>query len=383
MADQDYYELLGVSKSASADEIKKAYRRMAMKYHPDRNPGNKEAEEKFKLIGEAYAVLSDDQKRAAYDRYGKAGVDPSAAGAGGFGGFGGFGQGGFGDGFASTFGDIFGEMFGGGRAQTERRNQRGADMRFDVEITLEQAANGDRVDIRVPSWEDCHTCHGTGCKPGTSKTTCSTCRGQGYVRMSNGLFTVQQTCPDCHGEGEVIKEPCPDCHGEGHTRTAKTITVSIPAGIDDGQSIRLSGKGEPGRNGGLAGDLFVRVHLKEHPLFRRDGDDLHTELPISFVTAALGGEVQVSTLEGEKSIDLPEGTQSGKTFRMRGKGIRNLRTGENGDLFLHIRVETPVNLSTKQKNMLKEFEASLKEGGDKHTPGKQSFFDKMKGFFSG
>lgn len=383
MADQDYYELLGVSKSATADEIKKAYRRLAMKYHPDRNPGNKEAEEKFKQIGEAYAVLSDDQKRAAYDRYGKAGVDPNAAGgAGGFGGFGGFNQaGGFADGFAS-FGDIFGEMFGGGRAQ-ERRDQRGNDLRYDVDVTLEEVAHGAKVDIRIPTWNECNTCHGSGCKPGTSKTTCTTCRGQGTVRMSSGFFTVQQTCPDCGGTGQVIKDPCPDCHGEGHVRTAQTVTINIPAGIDDGQSIRLSGRGEPGRNGGRAGDMFVRVHIKPHDLFRRDGDDLHTELPISFVTAALGGEVKVQTLDGERSINLPEGTQSGKTFRMRGSGVKNVRTQEAGDLFLHIRVETPVNLSAKQKTMLRDFEASLKEGGDKHTPGKQSFFDRMKGFFTG
>lgn len=383
MADQDYYELLGVSKSATADEIKKAYRRMAMKYHPDRNPGNKEAEEKFKQIGEAYAVLSDDQKRAAYDRYGKAGVDPSAAGGtGGFGGFGGFNQaGGFAEGFGA-FSDIFGEMFGGGRAQ-ERRDQRGNDLRYDVEVTLEEAAHGAKVDIRIPTWDECHTCHGSGCKPGTSKTVCPTCRGQGTVRMSSGFFTVQQTCPDCQGTGQVIKDPCPDCHGEGHVRTAQTVTVNIPEGIDDGQNIRLSGRGEPGRNGGRPGDLFVRVNIKPHDLFRREGDDLHTELPISFVTAALGGEVKVQTLDGEKNINLPEGTQSGKTFRMRGSGIKNVRTHEPGDLFLHIRVETPVNLTSKQKGLLREFEDSLKEGGDKHTPGKQSFFSKMKGFFAG
>ena len=382
MADQDYYELLGVSRSASADEIKKAYRRLAMKYHPDRNPGNKDAEEKFKQIGEAYAVLSDDQKRAAYDRYGKAGVDPSAAGAGGFGGFN--QAGGFGEGFASSFGDIFGDIFGTGRAQQAGpRERRGADMRFDVEITLEQAANGDRVDLRVPTWDECHTCHGSGCKPGTSRVTCPTCRGAGSVRMTSGFFTVQQTCPECHGSGQVIKEPCPDCHGEGHVRSAKTITVTLPAGIDEDQSVRLAGKGEPGTNGGPAGDLYVRVHIKPHELFKREGDDLHTELPISFVTAALGGEVSVETLDGSKTITLPEGTQSGKIFRMRGKGIKNVRTLEPGDLFLHVRVETPVNLSTKQKNMLREFDASLKEGGEKHSPGKQSLFDKMKGFFKG
>ena len=381
MADQDYYELLGVSRSATADEIKKAYRRMAMKYNPDRNRGNKEAEEKFKQIGEAYEVLSDEQKRAAYDRFGKAGVNQN--GGPGAGGFGGFNQGGFGDGFASTFGDIFSEMFGGGRAETRTREQRGGDIQYDAEITLEEAAKGATIDIRVPTWDECHTCHGTGCKPGTGKSTCPTCHGQGVVRMSNGLFTVQQTCPECHGSGEVIKDPCPDCHGEGVLRSASTISVTIPAGIDDGQSIRLAGKGEPGRNGGAPGNLYVRVSIKPHDLFKRVDDDLHTELPISFVTAALGGDVEVKTLDGVSHITLPEGTQSGKTFRLRGKGIKNVRTKEEGDLYLHIRVVTPVNLSAKQKSLLRDFDASLQEGGDKHEPGKQSFFDRMKGFFSG
>ena len=381
MADQDYYELLGVSKSASADEIKKAYRRLAMKYHPDRNPGNKEAEEKFKQIGEAYAVLSDEQKRAAYDRYGKAGVDPSAAA--GAGGFGGFGQGGFNGDFASAFGDIFGEMFGGGaRAQQRQRDERGSDITYDAEITLEEAAKGGQVDIRIPSWDECDHCHGTGCRPGTSKTTCPTCHGHGVVRMSSGFFTVQQTCPDCGGSGQVIKDPCPECHGEGYKRTAKTVSINIPAGIDDGQSLRISGKGEPGKNGGRPGDLFVRFTIKPHELFKRDGDDLHTQLPVSFVTAALGGDVLVKTLDGESHITLPEGTQSGKIFRLRDKGIQNVRTKEPGDLYLHINVETPVNLTAKQKSILRDFEASLKEGGDKHTPGKQSLFDRMKGFFS-
>lgn len=380
MSDQDYYELLGVSKGASAEEIKKAYRRMAMKYHPDRNPGDKEAEAKFKEIGEAYAVLSDDQKRAAYDRYGKAGVDPSAAGGPG-GGFGGFGNMGGAD-FQSTFGDIFSDLFGGGRARgSHEQSFRGNDVRFELEITLEEAAKGRKMDIRVPGWDECDVCHGTGCKPGTSKKVCPTCHGQGVVRMSNGFFQVQQTCPHCHGTGQVIAEPCTNCQGKGVVRKTKVLEVNIPAGINMGQRIRLAGKGEPGQNGGEPGDLYVEIIIKPHDIFSRDGDDLHTELPISFVTAALGGQITVPTLDGQTRITLPEGTQTGKTFRLRGKGISNLRTKEPGDLYLHIVVETPVNLTTKQKNLLREFDDSLKEGGDKHNPKAQSFFDRMKGFF--
>lgn len=380
MADQDYYELLGVSKGASADEIKKAYRRMAMKYHPDRNPGDKAAEEKFKEIGEAYAVLSDEQKRAAYDRFGKAGVDPNAAGgAGGFGGFGNMG----GQDFQSAFGDIFSDLFGGGARSRAGREQtfRGNDVRYELEISLEDAAHGRKMDIRVPGWDECKTCHGSGCKPGTGKRTCPTCNGQGVVRMSNGLFQVQQTCPHCHGAGQVISDPCPDCQGKGVIRTTKVLEVSIPAGINMGQRIRLSGKGEPGTNGGEPGDLYVEIIIKPHEIFSRDGDDLHTELPISFATAALGGQVEVPTLDGKTYVTVPEGTQTGKVFRLRGKGIQNLRTKEPGDLYLHLEVETPVNLSTKQKTLLRDFEASLKEGGEKHNPKSQSFFDRMKNFF--
>lgn len=381
MSDRDYYEVLGVSKGASADEIKKAYRRMAMKYHPDRNPGDKAAEDKFKEIGEAYAVLSDEQKRAAYDRFGKAGVDPNAAG--GPGGFGGFGNMGAGD-FQSAFGDIFSDLFGGGRASGRSQHdhrERGNDVRFELEISLEDAAAGKTMEIRVPGWDECTNCHGTGCKPGTSKKTCPTCHGHGVVRMSNGLFQVQQTCPHCHGTGQIISDPCPNCQGVGQIRTTKVLEIKIPAGINNGQRIRVSGRGEPSPNGGEPGDLYVEVFIKPHDIFSRDGDDLHTELPISFVTAALGGEVLVPTLTGEMRIAIPEGTQTGKTFRLRGKGVKNLRTGEYGDLFMHVSVETPVNLSSKQKTMLRDFEASLKDGGNKHNPKTQSFFDRMKNFF--
>lgn len=388
MADQNYYEVLGVDRSASADDIKKAYRRLAMKYHPDRNPGDKTAEEKFKQIGEAYAVLSDEQKRAAYDRFGKAGVDPSAAGAGGFGqgGFGGFGNMNGAD-FQNAFGDIFADIFGGGARSRARAQSaegvRGNDISFSLDISFEDAARGRKMEIRVPAWDACKTCSGSGCKPGTSKKTCPTCGGSGVVRMSNGLFQVQQTCPHCHGTGQVISDPCPDCHGSGYVRTARVVEVNVPQGINDGQRIRMAGKGEPGQNGGLPGDLYIEIRVRPSEIFERDGDDLHMDLPVSFVTAALGGEVVVPTLDGESRITVPEGTQSGKTFRMRGKGIKNVRTGDPGDLYLHVTVETPVNLSSKQKQMLRDFDASLKEGGDKHSPKAKSFFDHVKSFFSG
>ena len=379
MADQDYYEVLGVARGATDEEIKKAYRRLAMKYHPDRNAGDKAAEEKFKQVGEAYAVLSDPQKRAAYDRYGKAGVDPNAAG--GFGGFGGFGgaQGGFGD-----FGDIFSEIFGGGAQRGRRGPQvfRGADANYSLEITLEQAVNGAKTDIRVPVWEECQTCHGSGCKPGTSKKTCSHCGGSGTINMSRGFLQVQQTCPYCHGTGEEISDPCPECSGQGRIRKTKTLEVSIPMGINHGQRIRLQGKGEPGLNGGPNGDLYVQILIRPHDIFQRDGDDLHADLPISFATSALGGEVTAPTMDTEARITIPEGTQTGKIFRLRGKGVPNVHTHEKGDLYVHIYVETPVKLTAKQKKLLKEFDDSLKEADDKHSPQSTGFLDKMKKFFS-
>lgn len=378
MADQDYYEVLGLSRGASADEIKKAYRRLAMKYHPDRNNGDKAAEEKFKAVGEAYAVLSDPQKKAAYDQYGKAGVDPNAAG--GFGGFGGFGgMGGF-----DNFGDIFGEIFGGGAGRRTRRGPqvyRGNDISYGLEITLEQAVHGAKMDIRVPVWDLCSKCKGTGSKPGTGKKACSHCRGTGTINMSNGFLSVHQTCPHCHGTGEVISDPCPECQGSGRIRNTKTLEIDVPAGINDGQRIRLSGKGEPGLNGGPAGDLYVQISVKPHEIFERDGDDLHADLPVSFATATLGGEVSVPTMDTETRITIPEGTQSGKVLRLRGKGVPNVRTRAKGDLYVHVYVETPVNLSAKQKKMLKEFDASLNEEAEKHSPRASGFLDKIKKFF--
>lgn len=373
MAKRDYYEVLGVAKNASDDELKKAYRKLAMKYHPDRNPDSKESEEKFKEAKEAYEMLSDEQKRGAYDRFGHAGVDPNAGGGAGMGGAG----------FADAFGDIFGEIFGGGgRRGGGAQVYRGADLKYTLDISLEQAANGFDTEIRVPSWESCDVCHGSGAKPGTKAKTCHTCDGNGAVRMQQGFFSVQQTCPTCHGSGKEITDPCTACDGVGRTRKNKTLQVKIPAGIDDGMRIRSTGNGEPGVNGGPPGDLYVEIHLKPHGIFQRDGEDLHCELTIPFTTAALGGELEVPTLTGRGEITIPEGTQTGKTFRLRGKGIRGLRASYPGDLYCHISVETPVRLTDEQKKILRQFETSVAQGGEKHSPKSQSWTDRVKNFFS-
>ena len=377
MAKRDYYEVLGVAKNASEEELKKAYRKLAMKHHPDRNPDSKESEEKFKEAKEAYEMLSDPQKREAYDRFGHAGVDPSAGGgfhgAGGAGGFGGF---------SDVFGDIFGDIFGGaaGGARGGRSNvYRGADLRYSMEISLEQAANGHTTEIRVPSWESCEVCHGTGAKPGTKPKACHTCGGQGSVRIQQGFFSIQQTCPTCHGSGKVIPDPCGTCDGIGRVKKTKTLEVRIPAGIDAGMRIRSAGNGEPGINGGPSGDLYVEIQVREHAVFKRDGDDLHCEIPISMVTAALGGKVDVPTLAGRAEIDLPEGTQSGKIFRLRGKGIKGLRSSYPGDLYAHVAVETPVRLNDRQKKLLRELEESLHD--PKHSPQSRGWMDKVREFF--
>jgi molecular chaperone DnaJ len=374
MAKRDFYEILGVAKSASEDEIKKSYRKLAMKYHPDRNPDNKEAEEKFKEVKEAYEMLTNPEKREAYDRYGHAGVDPNSGMGGG-----GFGAGGFGD----AFGDIFGDIFGGGRGGRGSGPQvyRGADLRYNLEISLEQAAAGFDTTIRVPSWDKCDTCHGSGAKPGTQPVTCTTCAGHGQVRMQQGFFSIQQTCPKCHGSGKIIPEPCAACGGAGRIKRNKTLEVKIPAGIDNGMRIRSSGNGEPGTNGGPPGDLYVEIHIKPHEVFQREGDDLHCEMPISFTKAALGGEIEVPTLGGKVSFTIPEGTQTGKTFRLKGKGVKGVRSGYAGDLFCHVVVETPVKLTDKQKDLLKEFDRLTKEGGAKHSPQSKGWMDKVKDFF--
>ncbi|MDQ7969562.1 MAG: molecular chaperone DnaJ [Oxalicibacterium faecigallinarum] len=374
MAKRDFYEVLGVGKSASEDELKKAYRKLAMKHHPDRNPGSKEAEEKFKEAKEAYEMLSDPQKRDAYDRYGHAGVDPNMGGMGG-------GAGGFADAFGDIFGDIFGQAAGGRGGRGGPQVYRGADLRYNLEITLEQAAHGYDTTIRVPSWDSCETCDGTGAKPGTSPVTCTTCGGHGQVRMQQGFFSVLQTCPKCQGSGKINPSPCGTCNGAGKIKRNKTLEVQIPAGIDDGMRIRSSGNGEPGMNGGPPGDLYVEIRIKQHAVFQREGDDLHCEIPISFAKAALGGEVEVPTLNGKASFTLPEGTQSGKTFRLRSKGIKGVRSGYAGDLFCHVVVETPVTLTERQKELLREFEQLTIEGGSKHSPQTKTWKDKVKEFF--
>ena len=376
MAKRDFYEILGVAKNSSEEEIKKSYRKLAMKYHPDRNPNSKESEEKFKEVKEAYEMLTNPEKREAYDRYGHAGVDPNMGGGGGFGGAGA-------GGFADSFGDIFGDIFGGGGRGRGAGPQvyRGADLRYNLEITLEQAAHGFDTTIRVPSWDKCDTCHGTGAKPGTAPVTCTTCNGHGQVRMQQGFFSIQQTCPKCHGNGKVITDPCAPCGGQGRIKRNKTLEVKIPAGIDNGMRIRSSGNGEPGTNGGPAGDLYVEIHIKPHAVFQREGDDLHCEMPISFVKATLGGEIEVPTLSGKVSFTIPEGTQSGKTFRLKAKGIKGVRSGYAGDLFCHVAVETPVKLTDKQKDLLKEFERLTAEGGAKHSPQSKGWKDKVKDFF--
>ncbi|MEY2777421.1 MAG: chaperone protein DnaJ [Pseudomonadota bacterium] len=376
MSKRDYYEVLGVAKNASDDELKKAYRKLAMKYHPDRNPGDAASEEKFKEAKEAYEMLTDPEKRAAYDRFGHAGVDPNAGGGPG----GGFGN------FSDAFGDIFGDIFGaaGGRGGGGGRSNvyRGSDLRYSMEITLEQAASGFTTEIKVPSWETCDTCDGSGAKPGTKAETCKTCGGQGQVRMQQGFFSIQQTCPTCRGTGKTIPNPCTACDGVGRIRKQKTLEVKIPAGIDDGMRIRSSGNGEPGLNGGPSGDLYVEVSIKPHRVFQREGDDLHCEVPVSFARAALGGSIDVPTLNGKASFDLPEGTQTGKTFRLRGKGIRNVRSSVAGDLYCHVVVETPVKLNDRQRKILEDFEASLEEGGDRHSPQSKSWMEKVRDFFN-
>lgn len=377
MAKKDFYDTLGVPRNASEDDIKKAYRKLAMKYHPDRNQGDAAtaAEEKFKEAKEAYEILSDASKRAAYDQYGHAGVDPNMRGPGGPGGEG-FG------GFAEAFGDIFGDVFGGGRRGGGGRQVfRGNDISYAMEVTLEEAAHGKDAQIRIPSWDDCRSCSGTGAKPGTKVVTCTTCHGNGVVQMRQGFFSVQQTCPQCRGTGKLIPEPCVACHGVGKTKSNKTLEVKIPAGIDDGMRIRSSGNGEPGTNGGPPGDLYIEIRVKKHDIFEREGDDLHCVVPISFPRAALGGEIEVPTLGGKAAIDIPEGTQTGKQFRLRGKGIKGLRSSYPGDLYCHISVETPVKLTEHQKKLLKEFEDSLKKGGAKHTPSEEGWTDKLKSFF--
>ena len=378
MAKRDYYDILGVPKNAAEEDIKKAYRKLAMKHHPDRNQGEgddtKKSEEKFKEAKEAYEMLSDAPKRAAYDQHGHAGVDPNRGGGPGGAGVGGF---------AEAFGDIFGDIFNGGRRGAGGGQQvfRGSDLSYAMEISLEEAAHGKDAQIRIPSWDSCDTCHGTGAKTGTSAKTCGTCNGAGTVHMRQGFFSIQQTCPHCHGSGKIIPEPCTTCSGAGKIKRQKTLEVKIPGGINEGMRIRSAGNGEPGTNGGPAGDLYIEIRIKEHDIFERDGDDLHCTVPVSFTTVALGGAIEVPTLAGKAEIELPEGTQHGKTFRLRGKGIKGLRSSYPGDLYAHVSVETPVKLTEHQRKLLKELDESLKKGGEKHSPNAKSWTDRVKDLF--
>ena len=373
MSKRDYYEVLGVSKNCSEAELKKAYRRAAQKHHPDRNQNDAGAEEKFKECKEAFEILSDSHKRAAYDQFGHAGVDPSM-GAG-------FGRGGAGaGGFNDIFGDVFGDIFGGGRGGGQRV-YRGSDLRYNLELSLEDAVAGTEVKIRVPTQVNCTTCGGSGAKKGSSPTTCTTCGGHGQVRMQQGFFSVQQTCPHCQGKGSIISDPCPTCRGKGRIQEHKTLSVKVPAGVDTGDRIRLAGEGEVGENGGPPGDLYVQVSVKEHPIFQRQENNLYCDVPISFVTAALGGELEVPTLGGRVNLKIPPETQTGKMFRMRGKGVKPVRGGPVGDLLCKVTVETPVKLTRKQKDLLKEFYGHVEEGGERHSPQASSWMDGVKRFF--
>ncbi|OIO58599.1 MAG: molecular chaperone DnaJ [Alphaproteobacteria bacterium CG_4_10_14_0_2_um_filter_63_37] len=375
MSKRDYYEVLGVHKNAQDAEIKKAYRKMAKEHHPDRNAGNAEAEAKFKEINEAYEVLSDSQKRAVYDQYGHAGLNGAGAG-----GPGGFSTGDFG-GFADAFGDIFGDIFGGGgggRGGQRQSHNAGSDLRYDLEVALEEIAEGKTIEIEIPAIVACDVCDGSGAKPGTSPITCTTCHGRGQVRMQQGFFTVSRPCPQCEGTGTIIPEPCSTCHGQGRLRRPKKLKITVPKGADEGTRIRLSGHGEPGLHGAPSGDLYIVLHLKEHPIFDREGPHLLCEVPISFTEAALGAEAEIPTLGGRAKIKIPAGTQNGRMFRLRGKGIFDRRSGATGDLLVRVKIEVPVNLSEQQKDLLRQFAAV---SGQEHHPQSSGFWDSVKNWF--
>ncbi len=368
MEKQDYYELLGVSRQAESAEIKQAYRKLAMKYHPDRNSNDKASEEKFKEIQKAYAVLSDAQQRANYDRFGHAGVDGA--------------QGGFSGGFGDVFEDIFENIFSGGRrGGRESRSQRGSDLQYNIQLSLEEAATGKQLDITIPKHVSCNVCSGTGAKKGTKLKNCDTCDGIGQVRIQQGFFSIQQTCPSCHGEGKKITDPCTNCHGQGRVKESKKLTVKIPAGVDNGDRVRLTGEGEAGVHGGPTGDLYVQINVKTHSIFERQDSDLFCEVPISFVTAALGGTIEVPTLTGRVSLKIPPETQTAKVFRLRSKGMKSVHGHGTGDLLCKISVETPVNLSREQKDLLSKLEESLELSKKTHSPRSSSWFDGVKKFF--
>ena len=366
MAKRDFYEILGVERGTSEAELKKAYRRLAMKYHPDRNPDDKAAEEKFKEANEAYEVLSDAAKRSAYDQYGHAGVDPQMGGGGG----------GAGGNFSDIFGDVFSDFFGGQRGGQRGGAQRGSDLRYTLELDLEEAVRGTTVTIRVPTLVNCKPCDGSGAKKGTKPVSCTTCGGIGQVRMQQGFFSVQQTCSSCRGQGKIIKNPCQSCHGSGVADRQQTLEVTIPAGVDNGDRVRLTGKGEA-IGDGQSGDLYVEVVVREHEIFQRDGADLYMDVPVSIADAALGKDIEIPTLEGRVSLKIPEGTQTGKLFRLRGKGVRPVRSSMQGDLLCRIVVETPVKLTARQRELLKELQTSFDGDGHASTPKKKSFFDRL------
>jgi molecular chaperone DnaJ len=371
MSKRDYYEVLGVSKSAGEQEIKKAYRRTAMKYHPDRNPDDKNADSKFKEATEAYEVLSDNEKRSAYDQFGHAGVDQSMGAGAGF-------QGGS---FSDIFGDVFGDIFGGGGRR--QGSQRGSDLQYTLEVSLENAVRGSSAEIRVPSLQSCAACNGSGSKPGSKPMTCSGCGGSGQVRSQQGFFQIQQTCPKCRGRGKIISDPCIECRGQGLVEKTKKLSVKVPPGVDTGDRIRLSGEGEGGPSGGPPGDLFVQIAVRQHALFERDGRHLHCEVPISFSDAALGGELEVPTLDGRVKLKIPAETQTGKLFRLRGKGVKPVRGGPVGDLLCRAVVETPINLTPEQRVLLEDFRNALAEGGERQSPRQSNWFEGVKRFFDG
>jgi len=374
MAKRDYYKVLEVARNASEADIKKAYRRLAMKYHPDRNPDDKEAEERFKEAKEAYEVLTDAQKRAIYDQHGHDGIDAARQGGGGGGG---------GADFGDIFGEVFGDIFGGGRRGGRSQVFRGADLRYELELELPQAVFGYTTEIEIPRLMECETCHGSGAAKGHSPVTCDQCQGSGQMRISQGFFQLQQPCNRCRGTGRIVKNPCDTCLGQGRIRRTRKLSVKVPAGVSTGDRIRLGGEGEAGRNGGPPGDLYIEMNVKPHPIFEREGDDLSCEVPVSFATAVLGGAVNVPTLEGEVSLKIPAETQSGRVFRLRDKGVKPVRGGERGDLFCRVVVETPVNLSAEQRELLKKFDQSLRSDGRGHTPREEGFFEGVKRFFSG